>query len=82
MISNDIELVAFKEVSKCSMARYIASNSLLKVLYLVSAGLNFFEKKEIGCHVAQTVTGNLPSELASEHLPQGRSRVTIDEGLS
>ena len=29
----------------------MAKNSLLKVLYFVSAGCNFLEKYEMGCHV-------------------------------
>ena len=36
------------------IARYTANNSLLKVLYQVSAGVIFLEKKEMGCH-ADTV---------------------------
>ena len=34
---------------KCLMERYTASSSLSNVLYRVSAGFIFLEKKEMGC---------------------------------
>ena len=46
--------------------RVLRANSRLKVLYFISAGCNFFEKKEIGCQVLLIFCCNTPPTAASE----------------